>query len=111
VLKRRACAIERLESRFAFNVTIIQAPANYEFVDMGYDPTTSEVAIVGYEQISGNKTAKLFELNTAQNGFDATTLVGFGAPTQVGRINTSASSTELCIGNGCSRLGLAGSVR
>ena len=34
-------------SSAAAQICIIQAPANYEFVDMGYDTTTNEVGIVG----------------------------------------------------------------
>jgi hypothetical protein len=72
-------------------VDVVSAPANYEFRDMGFDATTGEVGIVGYEVAGAVKTAKLFELNAAKNGFVAQTLVGLGNPTYVYGISSDAS--------------------
>ena len=50
-------------------VNIIQAPANYEFVDMGYDTTTNEVGIVGNVVENGEDIPTVFELNADGDGF------------------------------------------
>ena len=84
-------AVERLEGRVLLAVNVIAAPAAYEFRDMGYDPVLDEVGIVGYDVNGSGKTAKLFELNEAQDAFVAQTLVGLGNPTYVEGISSDAS--------------------
>ncbi len=82
-----------LESRLLLAAKVIVAPASYEFRDMGFDPATQEVGIVGYEgtgTIGVTKIAKLFEINEAGNGFTAQTLVGLGPGTQVFGISSDA---------------------
>ena len=63
-------------------VNIIQAPANYEFVDMGYDTTTNEVGIVGNVVENGEDIPTVFELNADGDGFTAQTLADLPGATQ-----------------------------
>jgi hypothetical protein len=72
-------------------VKVIKAPTSYEFRDMGYDSATGQVGIVGYEVAGSTKTAKVFGINSTQNGFTATTLVGLGTGTQVFGISSNAN--------------------
>lgn len=44
-----ATASAALESRLLLAAKVIVAPASYEFRDMGFDPATQEVGIVGYD--------------------------------------------------------------
>lgn len=91
-LHYRQLTLEMFEYRILLaGVDVVTAPANYEFRDMGFDATTGEVGIVGYEVAGAVKTAKLFELNAAKNGFVAQTLVGLGNPTYVYGISSDAS--------------------
>ena len=55
-------------------VTIIEAPSNFEFVDMGYDPITDEVGIVGSVINGTERTATVFELNPDGDDFTTQTL-------------------------------------
>ena len=106
-----ATAPAALESRLLLAAKVIVAPASYEFRDMGFDPATQEVGIVGYDgtgTVGVTKIAKLFELNGTQDGFTAQTLVGLGPGTQVGGISNDAyriagvskSSGSISIGEG-----------
>ena len=71
----RTLRFEALECRHTLNgVLVIPAPSNIEFVDMGYDVDSDEVGIVGYVVDGSDKTATVFELNAARNGFDSATL-------------------------------------
>jgi hypothetical protein len=72
-------------------VHVIPADLNIEFRDMGYDSVTGQVGIVGYEVAGSTKTAKVFGINSTQNGFTATTLVGLGTGTQVFGISSNAN--------------------
>ena len=75
-------------------VNIIQAPANYEFVDMGYDTTTNEVGIVGSVVENGEDIPTVFELNADGDGFTAQTLASLPGSTQnpvVNKISSDAS--------------------
>ena len=75
-------------------VNIIQAPANYEFVDMGYDTTTNEVGIVGNVVENGEDIPTVFELNADGDGFTAQTLASLPGSTQnpvVNKISSDAS--------------------
>ena len=69
-------------SSAAAQICIIQAPANYEFVDMGYDTTTNEVGIVGNVVENGEDIPTVFELNAEGDGFTAQTLADLPGATQ-----------------------------
>ena len=88
----------------AQGVTIIEAPSNFEFVDMGYDSTNNEVGIVGHIVNGADRTATVFELNASQDGFTAQTLADLPGATQraavrgisadASRIAGASSSTD-----------------
>jgi hypothetical protein len=87
-----------LESRLLLAAKVIVAPASYEFFDMGFDPATQEVGIIGYEGTGGGpngigvtKFAKLFEVNPTGSAFTAQTLVGLGNRVFVAGISSDGS--------------------
>ena len=55
----------------------MEAPANFQFLDMGYDPVNDEVAMVG--TVDGFAT--VFELNAEQDQFNAQTLANLPGAT------------------------------
>ena len=85
-------------------VTIIEAPSNFEFVDMGYDPITDEVGIVGSVINGTERTATVFELNPGGDDFTTQTLEDlpgatsnaevFGISSDATRIAGSSSSNN-----------------
>ena len=83
--------VQVLEERVLLAANVIVAPAAYEFRDMGFDPVSHEVGIVGYDVSGSTKTATLFELNATQDAFVTQTLVGLGPGTQVFGIASDAS--------------------
>ena len=74
-------------SSAAAQICITQAPANYEFVDMGYDTTTNEVGIVGNVIENGEDIPTVFELNAEGDGFTAQTLADLPGATQRATVN------------------------
>jgi hypothetical protein len=58
--------VEVLEGRGLLAANVIVAPAADEFRDMGFDPATQEVGIVGDDVDGSSKTATLFELDTVR---------------------------------------------
>ena len=75
-------------------VNIIQAPSNFEFVDMGYDPVTDEVGIVGSVINGTERTATVFELNLDGDDFTTQTLADLPGATsnaEVFAISSDAS--------------------
>ena len=75
-------------------VNIIQAPANFQFVDMGYDANTDEVAIVGSVIEGTESLPTVFELNAEQDGFTTQTLASLPGATsnaEVWGISSDAS--------------------
>ena len=84
-------------------VTIIQAPSNFEFVDMGYDVENDEVGIVGNVVNGTERTATVFELNLDGDDFTTQTLADlpgatsnaevFGISSDATRIAGSSSSS------------------
>ena len=75
-------------------VSIVQAPTNFEFVDMGYDVDADEVAIVGHvinPDDSSDRTATLFELNANQDGFTTQTLANLPGATSNAEVNGISS--------------------
>jgi hypothetical protein len=83
-------AVALLSTQSLGQVCIIQAPANYTFIDMGYDPETNEVGIVGTITIDDDQLASIFELNETRDGFTSQTLADL--PNSVGN-NVSRSLT------------------
>ena len=51
-------------------VTIIQAPSNYVFIDMGYDLLNDELAIVGDVVEGSENLPTVFEMNASQDEVD-----------------------------------------
>ena len=55
-------------------VTIIEAPGNFEFVDMGFNAATEQAVIVGHVFENEQLTPTIFEPNANQDGFTTQTL-------------------------------------
>ena len=55
-------------------VTIIEAPGNFEFVDMGFNAATEQAVIVGAVFENEQLTPTIFEPNANQDGFTTQTL-------------------------------------
>ena len=72
-------------------VTIIEAPSNFEFVDIGYDPVTDEVGIVGSVVNGTERTATVFEFNEDRDGFTTQTLADLPGATQNATVNSISS--------------------
>ena len=72
-------------------VNIIQAPSNYQFVDMGYDATTNEVGIVGHIVNGADRTATVFELNATSDGFTTQTLADLPGATSSAEVASISS--------------------
>ena len=83
-------------------VTIIEAPSNFEFVDMGYDPVTDEVGIVGSVINGTERTATVFELNTDRDGFTTQTLANLPGATQNATVNGISSDAYRIAGSSTS---------
>lgn len=101
--KRRALSrlnyVQLMERRDLLSaVHVIPAPANVEFVDMGYDPVSGEVGIVGYVVDGVDKTATVFELNTAGDGFDSATLADLPGATGKAFVNGISSDASRIAG-------------
>ena len=79
-------------------VNIIQAPSNYEFVDMGYDAASDEVGIVGYVTNGTDRTATVFELNADSDGFTEQTLANLPGATQNAEVNCISSDATRIAG-------------
>ena len=86
----------------AQGVTIIEAPSNFEFVDMGYDPVTDEVGIVGSVINGTERTATVFELNTDRDGFTTQTLANLPGATQNATVNGISSDAYRIAGSSTS---------
>ena len=86
----------------AQGVTIIEAPSNFEFVDMGYDATTNEVGIVGHIVNGADRTATVFELNAASNGFTTQTLADLPGATSNAEVNGISSDASRIAGTSSS---------
>ena len=72
-------------------VSIIQAPSNYQFVDMGYDIENDEVAIVGSVDDGTESLPTVFELNANQDGFVAQTLADLPGATSRAEVASISS--------------------
>ena len=72
-------------------VNIIQAPSNFEFVDMGYDVENDEVGIVGNVVNGTERTATVFEFNEDRDGFTTQTLADLPGATQNATVNSISS--------------------
>ena len=75
-------------------VNIIQAPANYQFIDMGYDAENDEIAIVGHIIDGNTETATIFELNATNNGFTTQTLADLPGATDQQRAQVTGISSD-----------------
>jgi hypothetical protein len=74
-----------IASPFAFaDVDIVDAGAGVEFVDLGLNPSTGEVTLVGTD----DDVAKVFYLSGDRTSFSSATLVGLGPDTQVAGISS-----------------------
>ena len=62
-------------------VNVIEAPANYQFIDMGFDAVNGEVAMVGQIVEGNNEIPTVFELNATGDGFTAQTLANLPGAT------------------------------
>jgi len=83
-------------------VNIIQAPTNYEFIDMGYDAVNDEVGIVGNVVNGTERTATVFELNPAGDGFTAQTLADLPGATQNATVSAISSDAHRIAGSSTS---------
>ena len=91
----------------AQGVTIIEAPSNFEFVDMGYNPVMDQVGIVGSVINGTERTATVFELNPDGDDFTTQTLADlpgatsnaevFAISSDASRIAGSSSSSNFCL--------------
>ena len=79
-------------------VSIIQAPSNFEFVDMGYDSVTDEVGIVGYVTNGTERTATVFELNADRDGFTEQTLADLPGATSSAEVSAISSDAHRIAG-------------
>ena len=76
-------------------VTIIQAPANHQFVDIGYDAVNNDVRIVGHD-FNNNEAPTLYELNANQDGFNTQTLANLpGAAIQATVTSISSDANRI----------------
>ena len=66
-----------------FAANVIVALAAYECRDMGFDPATEEVGIVGYDFAGSTKNATQFKLNDTQDAIVLQAITGLGLGTQV----------------------------
>ena len=83
-------------------VNIIQAPSNYQFVDMGYDVNTDTVAIVG-SVLEGTETLPtVFELNAEEDGFIPRTLTSLPGATEPATVNGISSDASRVAGSSSS---------
>ena len=70
-----AISVPLLFSTVCFaQVTVIEAPGNYQFIDMGYNAVNDEVIIVGHVFENNQEVPTIFEPNTNQDGFNTETL-------------------------------------
>ena len=77
-------------------VNIIQAPSNFEFVDMGYDPVNDEVGIVGSVINGTERTATVFEINIDGDDFTTQTLADLpGATSNAKVFGISSDATRI----------------
>ena len=79
-------------------VNILQAPSNYEFVDMGYDAASDEVGIVGYVTNGTDRTATVFELNADRDGFTEQTLANLPGATSNAEVSGISSDAHRIAG-------------
>ncbi|MDA1054729.1 MAG: dockerin type I domain-containing protein [Planctomycetota bacterium] len=82
---------ERLEGRVLLAVDIVGAGDGVALIDMGLDPRTGAVTLVGAEEEAGEQIAKVFYLNAARDSLASATLVGLGPNTQVFGIASDGS--------------------
>ena len=82
-------------------VTIIEAPSNFEFVDMGYDVENDEVGIVGHIVNGAERTATVFEINADNDGFDTQTLANLPGATSNAEVNGISSDAIRIAGISC----------
>lgn len=74
-------------------VTIIQAPANHQFVDIGYDAVNNDVRIVGHD-FNNNEAPTLYELNANQDGFNTQTLANLPGATIQATVTSISSDAN-----------------
>ena len=83
-------------------VNIIQAPSNFEFVDMGYDVENDEVAIVGSVINGTERTATIFELNPDGDDFTTQTLADLPGATSNAEVFAISSDGSRIAGSSSS---------
>ena len=83
-------------------VNIIQAPSNFEFVDMGYDVENDEVAIVGSVVNGTERTATVFELNPDGDDFTTQTLADLPGATSNAEVFAISSDATRIAGSSSS---------
>lgn len=71
-------AVEALERRALLSADVVLGPAGSEFVDLGLDPNTGEVIIVGTLDDGGDDVASVFYLDADRTSFTSEALVGLG---------------------------------
>ncbi|MEO8495683.1 MAG: hypothetical protein ABI614_11475 [Planctomycetota bacterium] len=88
--RQRRLLFEPLCHRTLLAVDLVPGSSSASFVDMGFNPDTGEVVLVGTED-SG--VAKVFKLNAARTAISSETLVGLGLDTQV--LGISSDGTRI----------------
>lgn len=76
---------ERLEGRALLAVDVLAAGADTAFVDMGVDPVTADVTLIGLQEEAGTDVAKVFYVNQERDSLSAAILTGLGPGTFVKR--------------------------
>ena len=80
------------------SVSILEAPSNYVFIDMGYDMLNDEVAIVGDVVEGSENLPTVFELNASQDGFTAQTLANLPGATERASVRGISSDASRIAG-------------
>jgi len=71
----------------AAQVGIFDAGATTQFIDIGIDPASHDVVLVGIESIGGTDTASVYNLSADRSSFNRDTLVGLGLGTTVNGVS------------------------
>ncbi|MBC8350921.1 MAG: hypothetical protein H8E66_02980 [Planctomycetes bacterium] len=89
--RERRLLFEHLGERTLLAVDIVPAADDVAVVDMGFNPQTAEVTLVGTEEEAGEQIAKVFYVNEDRDAISSATLVGLGPDVVVGGISSDSS--------------------
>lgn len=82
------CSLTLVNStQTAAQVGIFDAGTTTQFIDIGINPVSNDIVLVGSESIGGTETASVYNLSADRSSFSRDTLVGLGLGTTVSGIS------------------------